>query len=389
MSINSMMRDKLTLIKQDGIQIEGIKGNVQQNKIFIPRDDVSIETDDEIIRAMPNGKVECYIVIEPNFYMGQGSIPSGYQVEVKRKTQTKKIKNDSSTESNSISGIMREEIESAVEKYINLCVTVVNNDSTNYQHHILTYQLARQKLLEYADYIKIPAWVKHSVSIPNLQNNVSLKISGGAGGWQRRRTYFQEEMNNMLDSIGKPRQNHSISAIHESLQEVRSVSDQDFFGQDESLSTKAHRVPMTTIGSVDSLVRKKVFIVHGHDEQLKNEVFIFLTQEGYEPIVLHHQSNNGDTIIEKLERYIDSVSFAVVLYTPCDMGKSKSSSEFNYRARQNVVFEHGYLISKLTRKRVVAIKADEVEVPGDLSGLVYISSANWQYQLQKELKSSL
>jgi predicted nucleotide-binding protein len=34
-----------------------------------------------------------------------------------------------------------------------------------------------------------------------------------------------------------------------------------------------------------------------------------------------------------------------------------------YRARQNVVFEHGYLIGKLGRSRVSAIIKDVVEIP--------------------------
>ncbi|HBH7059324.1 TPA: nucleotide-binding protein, partial [Serratia marcescens] len=135
--------------------------------------------------------------------------------------------------------------------------------------------------------------------------------------------------------------------------------------------------------------RKKVFIVHGHDSKLKLEVQSLLFREGFDPIILHDQTNNGDTIIEKLERYIEQVSFAIVLYTGCDIGRANYLPESGNkaRARQNVVFEHGYLISKLSRKRVVALRAEGVEVPGDLDGLVYLDVPGWEYRLSKELES--
>lgn len=61
------------------------------------------------------------------------------------------------------------------------------------------------------------------------------------------------------------------------------------------------------------------------------------------------------------------------------------------RARQNVVFEHGYLISKLGRDNVCALVKGAVEIPNDISGIVYISldsNEGWKLFLAKEMKSS-
>lgn len=80
------MRDTLTLIKQDGSRQEGIKGNVQKNRIYIHNGDISIEEGDEIVRTMPGGKDEEYIVVEPGFHHRLGGIPAGYQMDVKRKS---------------------------------------------------------------------------------------------------------------------------------------------------------------------------------------------------------------------------------------------------------------------------------------------------------------
>ncbi len=132
--------------------------------------------------------------------------------------------------------------------------------------------------------------------------------------------------------------------------------------------------------------KKEVFIVHGHDNSLKNEISAFLTNLELVPIILHEQANMGKTIIEKLEYYTD-VDYAIILYTPCDVGGKKDEDQ-NFRARQNVVFEHGFLMSKLGRNNISVIKKGNVELPNDITGTVYVDDkSNWQHNLVKELKS--
>ena len=78
--------------------------------------------------------------------------------------------------------------------------------------------------------------------------------------------------------------------------------------------------------------------------------------------------------LKKIERFSD-VCYAVVLYTECDKGRDKNKpvEQERYRARQNVVFEHGYLIGKLGRDHVCALVKGDVETPGDISGVIYTS----------------
>lgn len=137
----------------------------------------------------------------------------------------------------------------------------------------------------------------------------------------------------------------------------------------------------------------KVFIVHGHDNGLKEEVARFVEKLGLEVIILHEQPNNGNTIIEKFEKFADEIGYAIILYTPCDKGFSNKDREkkIKDRARQNVVFEHGYFIGKLERKYVVAIKKDSVEEPSDLSGIIYLSydeKGAWKNELIKEMNNA-
>lgn len=139
--------------------------------------------------------------------------------------------------------------------------------------------------------------------------------------------------------------------------------------------------------NIPKIDKSKIFIVHGHDDGLVAKVQLFLKKIGLEGIVLHEQANLGKVILEKLEHYTN-VGFAIVLYTPCDLGKAKADGELKARARQNVVFEHGYLMGKLGRENVAFIVDGKIETPGDISGAVYSSTSNhWQFDIVKELKA--
>lgn len=130
-----------------------------------------------------------------------------------------------------------------------------------------------------------------------------------------------------------------------------------------------------------------IFIVHGRDDLSKTEVARFIEQLGLKAIILHEQNNNGKTIIEKIEEHTN-VGYGIVLYTPCDYGGLEGSGDSRPRARQNVVFEHGYLIGKLGRNKVSALVKSDIETPGDLSGLVYTEldkAGGWKISLAREL----
>jgi len=107
---------------------------------------------------------------------------------------------------------------------------------------------------------------------------------------------------------------------------------------------------------------REIFIVHGQDDLAKLEIARFIETIGFKPIILHEQASSGKTIIEKIEEYTN-VKFGIVLYTPCDIGaKNDKKPLLKPRARQNVVFEHGFLIGKLGRSNVSALVKESVEM---------------------------
>ncbi|MCL6386313.1 hypothetical protein EXT55_08790 [Pectobacterium carotovorum subsp. carotovorum] len=137
--------------------------------------------------------------------------------------------------------------------------------------------------------------------------------------------------------------------------------------------------------------KNKVFIVHGHDGEAKQRTARFIEKLGFEAVILHEQASRSMTIIEKIESYSNDVSFGIVLYTPDDMGNAKGEAgngELKYRARQNVVFEHGFLIGKIGRENVTPLVEGVIELPNDISGIVYISDKDWQLDIAREMKAA-
>lgn len=139
-------------------------------------------------------------------------------------------------------------------------------------------------------------------------------------------------------------------------------------------------------GSFDS---KKVFVVHGHNEIVKQTVARTLENLGLTPIILAEQADKGRTVIEKFEIEGNDVGFAVVLLTADDKGRKNKARTMQSRARQNVVFEMGYFMALLGRERVFLLLQEGVEEPSDLKGIVYTpldKDGAWRYKLVKELR---
>ena len=85
-------------------------------------------------------------------------------------------------------------------------------------------------------------------------------------------------------------------------------------------------------------------------------------------------------------------AFAIALLTPDDIGSLAGEEQsLKPRARQNVIFELGYFTGKLDRGRVCALKGENVEIPSDYDGVLYIpldESGGWQMILMRELKNA-
>lgn len=161
------------------------------------------------------------------------------------------------------------------------------------------------------------------------------------------------------------------------------------FGRDYRSFVETHIKP--TKAKVDNGAdTTKVFIVHGHEDAPREMVARYIESLGLKAIILHEQTNRGMTIIEKLEAFSD-VGFAVILFTPDDVGRAVTETVENPRARQNVVLELGYFMGKLGRGKVCAIRKGDIEWPSDYGGVVWTSfddAGGWKQALASELDAA-
>lgn len=172
-----------------------------------------------------------------------------------------------------------------------------------------------------------------------------------------------------------------IEWCHDGLKTCRAVFEtylEDLSEEGEVLFSKS------TTTKVEKM--NKIFIVHGHDGELKQAVARIIEKQDIDAIILSEQANKGRTIIEKFEDYSD-VGGAICLFTADDYGRAKKDITDNTRARQNVVLETGYFMGKLGRDHVVLLADKGIEMPSDLSGVVYTDTAKWEIDLLKELRA--
>ena len=139
----------------------------------------------------------------------------------------------------------------------------------------------------------------------------------------------------------------------------------------------------------------RIFIVHGHDDEMKLEVARTIEKLGLEPVILHEQPNMGRTIIEKVIDH-SNVGFAVVLLSPDDLGCSAIDypDGIKHRARQNVIMELGFFLGKLGRNSVLplyrSVQGKDLELPSEYDGVIYTKfseDGGWKLKLVQELNA--
>ena len=86
MSISSMMKDKVSLVKADGRRFPDIRAHVSSTKIITDQGDLPIEEGDKFERVLPNGLVEAYEIVDRGFHAHWRSFPAHYQCEVRKAT---------------------------------------------------------------------------------------------------------------------------------------------------------------------------------------------------------------------------------------------------------------------------------------------------------------
>lgn len=129
----------------------------------------------------------------------------------------------------------------------------------------------------------------------------------------------------------------------------------------------------------------KIFLIFGHNREQFKRIKKILYDMRTMPVYLEREADTGKTIIELVEKYTDA-SYAVALMTNDDCCyPTKTPDKTYFRARQNVIFEIGYIYARLGRGHLMFLKEDGVELPSDIAGIRYHLLSKSDTEIQIEL----
>ena len=149
--------------------------------------------------------------------------------------------------------------------------------------------------------------------------------------------------------------------------------------------------PKVLLQAARKAIVPKVFVSHGRDDNARAAVVKFLEKSGAHAVVLKEQPLASRTILDAFEEHAN-VQFAIILMTPDDEGRLKGDVALQSRARQNVIFELGFLLAKLGRNRVVALcqQGVDLEWPSNYEGVLYQELdpwSEWQDKVSSAMKA--
>jgi predicted nucleotide-binding protein len=117
---------------------------------------------------------------------------------------------------------------------------------------------------------------------------------------------------------------------------------------------------------------KQVFIVHGRNAKIREELVKFLNEMGIGSVVIQAKARTGGDLLSTIEDQINSCMAGFILLTPDDEGRLyEYGQQPRLRPRQNVIFEAGFLTALFRKtRRVCFVKEGDLEIPSDLNGLL-------------------
>lgn len=185
------------------------------------------------------------------------------------------------------------------------------------------------------------------------------------------------------ESIHNP--NHRLKTLFERI-DVKIYQLESLLGKAELMKSETEDIGRRQLSTLEMEINPVVFIIHGHDEEMKRNVQLFLNRGRLQDTVLHERPDKNRTVIEKLIEEGANASYVIALLSPDDL-----QNDGTVRARQNVILEIGYFMGKLGREKVRLLRRGDTIIPSDLQGILYDNydiDGAWRIKLAKEIKAA-
>jgi hypothetical protein len=80
------MKDTVSILKPDGQRLGPYKAAVSPDSITIMEKSVDVDEGDHVVRPLPSGKEETYLILSADYSPGLSSIPPSYTLKVRKTT---------------------------------------------------------------------------------------------------------------------------------------------------------------------------------------------------------------------------------------------------------------------------------------------------------------
>jgi len=211
------------------------------------------------------------------------------------------------------------------------------------------------------------------------------------------RQYVRELADLFNDLLGPNSYSHQIvGEVNDGI--TNSVGSPSFKTVENILSVVRAAITRFT-RSPELLVRKKsedslrhrenVFVIHERDEAKWRELKDILKSElRLNPIILLEQPDAGcRTVIEKFERYAQTCSYAIAVFTPDD--EVRAGAETYLQARPNVIYELGWFCGRLGRSAAMLLLKEGTSLFSDFGGIIQKRFAQDICEKSTEIKRDL
>lgn len=157
--------------------------------------------------------------------------------------------------------------------------------------------------------------------------------------------------------------------------------------------TQKNSAPNPQTASTPSGPPRRIIVVSGTGEQMKQTITGALKKLGLVAVVMSEEPSQGKKFVERYADYAD-VGFAVVLLSP-DVYVYPKGEEATKRQRtpnQDVTLMFGFLLGKLGKDKVLAFYSEtpNFKVPIEFEGVKFTAlddRDSWKYTLIRELTS--
>lgn len=155
--------------------------------------------------------------------------------------------------------------------------------------------------------------------------------------------------------------------------------------------TSATAPQAKAVASTPSGVPRRIIVVSGTDEVMKQTLTGALRKLGLAAVVMAEEPGQGKKIVERFADYKD-VGFAVVLLSP-DIyvyPKGEEATKRQRTPRQDVLLMFGFLLGKLGKERVLAFyrESPNFAFPLEFEGVKFTAlddRGSWRHTLIREL----